>query len=180
MFQIIKNSIDLKDLISSETGIEVNRHNKAVCPFHPDKHPSLSIKGDRFRCFACGEAGDVFDFVQKLYNMTPKESLAYLGNKTGIDVRKPLSPPMKKKIDENRRRQERRKRFEEWLNHEIYVTGIFLRWLDAEAEKIGPENFDTPESEFILKELTVQDFLFEILLSGSLEEQYQLYRRAYA
>jgi DNA primase len=44
----------------------------ALCPFHDDHRPSLSIyrsrrdDTERFRCWSCGSRGDVFDFAQTL------------------------------------------------------------------------------------------------------------------
>jgi DNA primase len=44
----------------------------ALCPFHDDHRPSLSIyrsrrdDTERFRCWSCGSRGDLFDFVQTL------------------------------------------------------------------------------------------------------------------
>ena len=42
----------------------------AVCPFHNDHRPSLSIDGTRglVKCFACGAGGDVFWFVRQMEN----------------------------------------------------------------------------------------------------------------
>lgn len=39
-----------------------------LCPFHADKHPSLHVHPGKqfFKCFACGEGGDLFAFVQKI------------------------------------------------------------------------------------------------------------------
>ena len=48
----------LEDLVDLTRG-------KALCPFHDDHHPSMSIKNNRYRCWACGENGDVIDFVMK-------------------------------------------------------------------------------------------------------------------
>lgn len=38
-----------------------------LCPFHADKHPSLHVHPGKqfFKCFACGEGGDLFAFVQR-------------------------------------------------------------------------------------------------------------------
>ena len=35
-----------------------------LCPFHADKHPSLHVHPGKqfFKCFACGEGGDLFAF----------------------------------------------------------------------------------------------------------------------
>src|SRR5262249_10006807 len=38
---------------------------KGLCPFHDDHTPSLSVRRESFKCFACGVAGDVFEFVMR-------------------------------------------------------------------------------------------------------------------
>ena len=45
---------------------------KAICPFHPDSDPSLSINNDTglFRCFGCDAKGDVFQFYGKLKSIS--------------------------------------------------------------------------------------------------------------
>jgi chromosome segregation ATPase len=42
--------------------IELKR-NMALCPFHDDRRPSLSVKNNRFHCFGCGLSGDTIKFV---------------------------------------------------------------------------------------------------------------------
>ena len=42
-------------------GIKEQR-GRYLCPFHDDHHPSAVIKGERFKCFACGWHGDIVDF----------------------------------------------------------------------------------------------------------------------
>ena len=41
------------------------RNYTAVCPFHDDHDPSMSISEDKqiFKCFVCGTGGNVFTFV---------------------------------------------------------------------------------------------------------------------
>ncbi|MCD8270715.1 MAG: CHC2 zinc finger domain-containing protein [Parabacteroides sp.] len=36
-----------------------------LCPFHDDRHPPLhvNVKDQYYKCFACGEGGDLFKFV---------------------------------------------------------------------------------------------------------------------
>ncbi|MCK7489931.1 MAG: CHC2 zinc finger domain-containing protein [Anaerotruncus sp.] len=40
----------------------------AVCPFHDDHDPSLSISSDKqiYKCFVCGAGGNVFTFAQNI------------------------------------------------------------------------------------------------------------------
>lgn len=46
-----------------------------ICPFHKDKHASLSVKGNIFNCFACGTKGDVIEFVKKYFNLNFFEAM---------------------------------------------------------------------------------------------------------
>ncbi|MCL4502029.1 MAG: phage/plasmid primase, P4 family [Deltaproteobacteria bacterium] len=61
---------------------------QALCPFHEDKNPSLSVnlKTGLFKCFACDEQGDVFQFYQRRHGCDFKEALAALGRLAGVDL----------------------------------------------------------------------------------------------
>ena len=65
--------------VAEKLGIRVVRH-KALCPFHDDRHPSLRFKGNRFKCFSCGESGDVIDLVQRYLNIGFKEAVEWMYN----------------------------------------------------------------------------------------------------
>lgn len=60
-----------------ENLIEV-KHSKALCPFHDDHNPSMGIKNNRFYCFACGESGDVIDFVMKKEGLNFTQAVKFL------------------------------------------------------------------------------------------------------
>ena len=49
----------------------------ACCPFHGDKHPSLSvdINTGLFRCWSCSTYGDCFTFYQKNFNISFQEAI---------------------------------------------------------------------------------------------------------
>ncbi|MBE0427884.1 MAG: hypothetical protein IBX72_14720 [Nitrospirae bacterium] len=54
------------------------RRNMAVCPFHNDKQPSLSIKHNRFYCFGCHAKGDVIEFLMRRDGLSFKEAVNFL------------------------------------------------------------------------------------------------------
>ena len=63
----IRNLANISDVIGQYIPLEVKgRSVRAQCPFHDDHDPSLSISTDKqiYRCFVCGNAGNVFTFVQ--------------------------------------------------------------------------------------------------------------------
>ncbi|HEV2616446.1 MAG TPA: CHC2 zinc finger domain-containing protein [Candidatus Acidoferrales bacterium] len=41
------------------------RQWRALCPFHSERNPSLYIEPEKklFKCFGCGRAGDLYDFI---------------------------------------------------------------------------------------------------------------------
>jgi DNA primase len=59
-----------------------------LCPFHGEKTPSFHVHPDRgfFKCFGCGEGGDVIAFVQKLENVPFPEAVRMLATKAGIEL----------------------------------------------------------------------------------------------
>ena len=60
--------------------VKPNPAGFVACPFHNEKTPSLKIYPDnRWHCFgACGEGGDVIDFICKLRNLNFIEAVKFL------------------------------------------------------------------------------------------------------
>lgn len=77
-FTQIRESNDLALMVERYLG--PSNRGKWLCPFHKEKTPSFSIKGDRFKCFgACGISGDVVDFVALMEKLSIKEAAQRLG-----------------------------------------------------------------------------------------------------
>lgn len=52
------------------SGVELKKQGKdllGLCPFHPDKNPSLSVNEEKgsWHCFGCNAGGSVIDWVMK-------------------------------------------------------------------------------------------------------------------
>ena len=69
LFEIVKYGVNCREA-AELYGVEVNRYGMSLCPFHNDRHPSLYVADDHYYCFACGEHGDVIDFVSKLFRLS--------------------------------------------------------------------------------------------------------------
>jgi hypothetical protein len=54
------------------------KHNKALCPFHDDKNPSMQVSGNYAWCFACNRGWNPIDFVMELRGCDFKEAVTYL------------------------------------------------------------------------------------------------------
>ena len=63
-------------------GIQAGRN--ILCPFHEDKKTKsfgifLAESGEyRFKCFGCGESGDIIDFIQRMEGITQSEAIQKL------------------------------------------------------------------------------------------------------
>ncbi len=100
----IRQSVNLVELFEGVTTVRKRRGAfKALCPFHAEKTPSLSIDPARglYHCFGCGVGGDVFTFVQETQGLEFAEAVDLLADRAGIVVRR---APGAAKRSERRRR----------------------------------------------------------------------------
>ena len=85
----VREATDLVELISEVTKVKKSgRSYMAVCPFHEEKTPSMSIDRARglYHCFGCGKGGDVFNFVQETQGVDFPEAIEFLARKAGITL----------------------------------------------------------------------------------------------
>jgi len=85
----VREATDLVDLFSEVTKVRKSgRSYMAVCPFHQEKTPSMSLDRGRglYHCFGCGEGGDVFTFLQKTQGLDFHEALENLARRAGITI----------------------------------------------------------------------------------------------
>lgn len=86
IFEEIKSRINLRTVVTGY-GIEINRSGFCLCPFHAEKTPSMKIYDNGFKCYGCGEGGDMFVFVQKLFNLeNPLDAAKKINNDFGLNV----------------------------------------------------------------------------------------------
>ncbi|MBC6609964.1 DNA primase [Hymenobacter sp. BT507] len=67
----------------------------ACCPFHHEKSPSFSVAPAKglYKCFGCGKAGGVVQFIMDIEGTSYVEALKYLAKKYGIDVQEEEKTP---------------------------------------------------------------------------------------
>ncbi|MGI5874027.1 MAG: CHC2 zinc finger domain-containing protein [Bacillota bacterium] len=87
VFAEIKAAVDIA-AVCRDYGIEPDRQNKALCPFHTEKTPSFSVSREkqRYHCFGCGEGGDVIDLVANLEKISPLEAARKLDMDYGLNL----------------------------------------------------------------------------------------------
>ena len=83
----IREASDIVTLIGGAVQLKkTGKTWKALCPFHNEKTPSFIVNPVRqtFKCFGCGEGGDVFTFVMKTERVEFREAMAILAERAGI------------------------------------------------------------------------------------------------
>lgn len=104
--QII-SAVRLEDVVQRYLPLQKNGSSAktmlGICPFHDDRHPSLhvNVKDQYYKCFACGESGDLFKFVQKMEGCDFREALEILAGWYGVsetDDYRPTKLPSAKKM----------------------------------------------------------------------------------
>lgn len=90
---VISQYISLKNSGSSYSGL---------CPFHSEKTGSFHVNQNKqiYKCFGCGEGGDVINFIMKIENLDFMEAVKLLAEKNGIEFKTNLSEADKKKMEE--------------------------------------------------------------------------------
>lgn len=108
----IRERADIVDLIGEYVSLKRSGANyMGLCPFHSEKTPSFSVSPSKriFKCFGCGEGGDVITFIMKRENLGFREAVEFLAEKYNIALRQYK--------DENKQERDKRERMYE-INRE--------------------------------------------------------------
>ncbi|MFV1999414.1 MAG: DNA primase [Acidimicrobiia bacterium] len=85
----VRDKTDLVELAAEVTKVKRSgRSTMAVCPFHSEKTPSLSIDGSKglYHCFGCGKSGDVYRWVQETQGLDFSAAVEYLARRAGVTL----------------------------------------------------------------------------------------------
>ena len=87
--QRIMETAKIEEVIGEFVSLKKRGANHiGCCPFHNEKTPSFYVSPSKgiFKCFGCGEAGDVVAFLKKHEHFTYPEALRWLANRYHIDI----------------------------------------------------------------------------------------------
>jgi DNA primase len=85
----VRDRIDFVGLVEEYVNLEERGKGYwGLCPFHTEDTPSFSVTPSMgiFKCFGCGEGGDVFDFYMEIENCDFKEALRRLAERVDVDL----------------------------------------------------------------------------------------------
>ena len=96
---------DIVKIISSYLNVTKKGKNYvAVCPFHDDTNPSLTINPEKqiFKCFVCGTGGTAISFVQKYEHISFVEAVKKVAELSGFHDPRLETFTKVKKVDETK------------------------------------------------------------------------------
>ena len=83
----VRETTDIVDIISEYVDLKQKGPNLfGLCPFHNEKTPSFNVNPSKriFKCFGCGEGGDVIQFKMKIENKNFPTVVKELAEHMGI------------------------------------------------------------------------------------------------
>ena len=93
----IQRKVNIVDVIRDYIPLTKKGKNYfGICPFHDDHNPSMSVSNEKemYKCFVCGAAGNVFNFVKDYKHISYYDAVKEVADKAGIKVdietRKPI------------------------------------------------------------------------------------------
>ncbi len=97
----IKSQLDIIEIVAKYVKLRrVGKYYSGLCPFHKETKPSFYVSPELqiFKCFGCGESGDVFKFLMKIENLSFNEVLEKIKLDYGLETKINSEVKLNKKI----------------------------------------------------------------------------------
>ena len=152
----IKKVVDMENVLAWY-GLTPNRAGFIVCPFHPDKSPSLKIyEGNGgWHCFGCGAGSDIFDFVMNFEEVDFKDAYEIIIEKAGLQGRESRQRNIKTRSYARQFKEREKAKKEKELMYWMKIVK------DCEQIMRNAKEW-TPELEDACRNLTYAEYRLEI------------------
>ncbi|HEX2209824.1 MAG TPA: DNA primase [Longimicrobium sp.] len=153
----IRQRADLVEILSEHTRLKRSGKTwRGPCPLHGGEGPNFSVDPARgfYKCFVCGEAGTVYNFMMKHLGMTFPEAVRWTAARVGIEVPDEREQQRDREEDPNRVLYEVNSFAAQWFREQLASPGgerardyLAHRGITPESiERFGlgwaPESFD--------------------------------------
>lgn len=85
----VRARADLVDVIGEHVPLKrAGKDFRGLCPFHQEKTPSFYVVPGKsfYKCFGCGESGDVFAFLMKQLGLGFLDAVRQLAARVGVEI----------------------------------------------------------------------------------------------
>jgi DNA primase len=89
LIEQVRRQSDIVEIIGESVSLRRSgRGYIGLCPFHPDKHPSMNVNPELgiFKCFSCGKGGNIITFVMEKQGLNFVEAVQQLAGRAGIPL----------------------------------------------------------------------------------------------
>ena len=167
----IKDSLPLEVVIGEVVELKGDR---GLCPFHDDHNPSLTIKGDYWRCWACGVGGDVIDFVKKFHGISTKEAMQLLASRAGVSLKRPTSA----QVAQADLKRALISEFREWEKEFLDELAMLLRVARQLLIVRGLKSWEEVEKwTDLIRDFSYYEYIYEILCGSNDQMKLDLYKQ---
>lgn len=109
--EIVLRTISIYDVLNAYAPRKITSSGMCCCPIHNEEHPSCKVyDGKKFRCFACGQHGNIIDITKKLFSLDYKKALDKLANDFGIS--EIISAEERRAIERKQKAEEEKRAYE--------------------------------------------------------------------
>ncbi len=88
--QDLKQRVNIHDVVARTVALKKagGSRFKGLCPFHSEKTPSFNVDTNRnfYKCFGCGKAGDILNFVMETEGLQFTEAAEALAKRFGVNL----------------------------------------------------------------------------------------------
>jgi len=86
----VRARADIVEVIGEHVALKrAGKDFKARCPFHEERTPSFYVVPSKgfYKCFGCGESGDVFTFLMKRLGLSFLDAVRLVAQRAGVEIR---------------------------------------------------------------------------------------------
>lgn len=147
-------TIDMREAVRFY-GFEPDRAGYICCPFHKEKTGSLKVWSDHFKCFGCGQYGDIISFVQMMLHTDFPGAMKAINRDFGLNL------PFEEKsslalMRENKTRRARSAAEAEAERHRVTMSDLLNAW--AECDRIILDH-PVPDNEMTAQAYSDREWL---------------------
>jgi hypothetical protein len=158
-------------------GVRLDRRGWGLCPFHGDKHPSMSFKNGRWRCWVCNLSGDSIDLTGRLLGLEPLEAVRRLNQDfhLALELDRPPTPQEHRAAQRSLQVARSHRAFEQWREEFLHrLNACFraahlLRFHDFSQLSAG--------ETLALQWQSALEYWSDTLERGSPQEQMEIFRQ---
>lgn len=178
LFTEIKAAVSAKEA-AIFYGVKISRNGMACCPFHSDRHPSMKLD-NRFHCFGCGADGDVINFVERMFGLSPLYAARKLIADFHLNIDTyTVSPPKSAKPNKYNSEQELLRAFQLYKRDALFYLQKYhylLHRAKIELSPTTPKELEHchPLYEEAIHNIDFINWMIEELENANIQQQIEL------